>query len=184
MKNRSPFSLLVSFTLLMGFWLVMSGHYSLFHITLGVMCVGLVMALDATIKKMAFFEDEVDSLRVVRFSYLPYYAGWLLVQIIVSGVHVARIILDPKLPINTAIVTFRVNLPNTQARVILGNSITLTPGTLTLSIEGDRFTVHALSPASYEGIIDDTMPRKVLQLFSKESHRVVHDVTITKAEGA
>lgn len=184
MKTRSPFSLLVSFAMLMGFWLLMSGKYDAFYITLGVISVGVVMSLDAIIKRHMFFPDEVDSLRTLRYAYLPVFAVWLLWQVILSGIHVAKLILDPKLPIATAIVTFQVDLPNPQARVILANSITLTPGTLTLSVDGDRFTVHALSPASYEGILDGSMPDKVLRLFRAEGRAAVTEVVIAPVEGA
>jgi multicomponent Na+:H+ antiporter subunit E len=45
-----------------------------------------------------------------------------------------------------------------------------------LDIQGDEFTVHALSPSSYGGIIDDSMPQMVLRLFVKEVYSVVYDV--------
>jgi multicomponent Na+:H+ antiporter subunit E len=170
--------------MLMAFWLLMSGKYDAFYITLGVLSVGVVMALDALIKRHVFFSDEVDSLRTLRYAYLPVFVVWLFGQVVLSGIHVAKLILHPKLPIATAIVTFRVDLPNPQARVILANAITLTPGTLTLLVEGDQFTVHALSPASYEGILDGSMPDKVLRLFQPEGRAAVSDVVIAPVEVA
>jgi multicomponent Na+:H+ antiporter subunit E len=184
MKARSPISHVISFVMLMAFWLLMSGKYDAFYITLGVLSVGVVMALDAIIKRHMFFTDEVDSLRTLRYAYLPVFVVWLIGQVVLSGIHVAKLILHPKLPIATAIVTFRVDLPNPQARVILANAITLTPGTLTILVEGDHFTVHALSPASYEGILDGSMPDKVLRLFQPEGRAAVSDVVISPVEGA
>jgi multicomponent Na+:H+ antiporter subunit E len=89
------------------------------------------------------------------------------------------VIFSPTLPTKLSIVRFKVNLPSSHAKVILGNSITLTPGTLTVDIEGDNFLVHALDESSYKGIISDEMPREVLKLFQKEMHPVVSDIEIT-----
>ncbi len=62
--------------------------------------------------------------------------------------------------------------------MILGNSITLTPGTLTVDIHEDEFLVHSIDQNAYEGIVNDKMPQEVLKLFTKEMHPVVSDVTI------
>jgi multicomponent Na+:H+ antiporter subunit E len=60
--------------------------------------------------------------------------------------------------------------------MILGNSITLTPGTVTVSIEGDIFVVHGLDDNSFEGILNDEMPQQVLKLFQTEMHPVISDI--------
>ncbi len=177
-KKRSYFSLIVSFSFLMSFWLVMSGFYDVFHIGMGVVCVAIVMGIDAKLKSLKYFGDDEDVLSQIRYGYGVYYIGWLVVQIVISGIHVAGVILSPRLANRTCIVKFKADLPNTQARVILGNSITLTPGTLTLDIQDNEFTVHALVPESYAGIIDDTMPRNVLKLFTSDVRQVVSDVRI------
>ncbi len=177
-KKRSYFSLIMSFSLLMSFWLVMSGFLDVFHIGLGVVCVLIVMGIDAKLKNLQYYHDDQDALSQIRYGYGFYYVGWLIVQIVISGIHVAGVILSPRMQIRTSIVKFKVDLPNAQSRVILGNSITLTPGTLTLDIQGDEFTIHSLIPSSYAGIVDDTMPRNVLKLFTKEVRQVVSDVRI------
>lgn len=177
-KKRSIFSLFVSFSLLMTFWLVMSGLFDVFHIGIGVLCVALVMGLDATLKNRKFADDDQDVLSQIRYGYGVYFLGWLVVQIVISGVHVVGVILSPRYVNRTSIIKFKVDLPSAQARVILGNSITLTPGTLTLDIQGDEFTVHALIPDSYAGIVDDSMPRHVLRLFTTDVRQVVSDVRI------
>jgi multicomponent Na+:H+ antiporter subunit E len=64
--------------------------------------------------------------------------------------------------------------------VILGNSITLTPGTITLEIEEDVFLVHALMDISSTGIIDGSLPGQVAKLYEKEPGQVVGDVEIIK----
>ncbi len=75
-------------------------------------------------------------------------------------------------------VRFKVDFPNPHCKIILGNSITLTPGTLTVDIQGDEFIVHSISPVSFEGIASDQMPQQVLKLFSKEAHPVISDFEV------
>ncbi|REL33584.1 hypothetical protein DYD21_09235 [Rhodohalobacter sp. SW132] len=178
MHKLSTYNLTLSFISLMAFWLAMSGILDFVHILFGVITVAGVMALNYRLKMFHFFKDDMDDLRELRFWKAPIYAIWMFGQIILAGLHVLRVIGSPRMHIETTMVTFKVNLPSAHAKMILGNSITLTPGTLTIDIVGDTFTVHALDKASYEGIIDDTMPKKVLQLFENTDRPVVSDVNI------
>lgn len=156
----------------------MSGFFDVTHSIMGVISVGIVMALNYKLKRHAYFEGETDIIKDLRFLYMPWYIGWLLVQIVVSGIHVAKILLSPSLPIETSMVKFKVNFPNPHCKMILGNSITLTPGTLTVDIRGDEFIVHAISPVSFEGIASDKMPQQVLKLFTSETHPVISDFEV------
>ncbi len=166
----------------MGFWFIMSGFFDLTHTLMGIVSVSIVMAINYRLKSHRFYENETDVLKDLRFFYLPWYFLWLLWQIIISGIHVAKILLSPSLPIKTSLVRFKVNYPNPHAKMILGNSITLTPGTLTVDINGDEFIVHAISPVSFEGIASDKMPQQVLKLFTKELHDVVTDFEVIQSK--
>lgn len=156
----------------------MSGFFDLVHTLMGVFSVGIVLAINYKLKSHKFFEDERDALQHFRYGRFLLYIPWLVYQIIISAIQVARIILTPSLPIETTMIRFKANLPGAHAKMILGNSITLTPGTLTVEIDGDEFLVHAIAPGAYKGIVDDTMPQQVLRLFQKEVHPVVSDVTV------
>ncbi len=162
----------------MAFWYIMSGFFDVTHSLMGVVSVGIVMAVNYKLKAHSYFADESDVIKDLRVFYVPYYFLWLLVQIVVSGIQVAKILLTPSLPIQTSVVKFKVNFPNAHCKMILGNSITLTPGTLTVDIEGDEFTVHAISPVSFEGIASDEMPQMVLKLFKAETDQVVYDFRV------
>lgn len=162
----------------MVFWFIMSGFFDLVHGMMGVISVGIVLAVNYRIKRYNFFDDEREVLQEFRYVRVLLYLPWLTYQIFVAAIQVARVILSPSLPIETQMIRFKVNLPSAHAKMILGNSITLTPGTLTVDIEEDEFLVHALTPASYAGILDDSMPQQVLKLFQKEVHPVVSDVTV------
>jgi multicomponent Na+:H+ antiporter subunit E len=176
MKKPSAFSLAMSFVSLMMFWIIMSGYLDAIHLSMGVFSVILAMAMNYKMKSHRFFEDDMNDLKDLRFGHAVFYFFWMILQIVKSAVHVAKVIMSPSMPTNLAMIQFRVNLPNSHAKMILGNSITLTPGTVTVSIEGDIFTVHGLDNNSFEGILSDEMPHQVLRLFNNDVHPVVSDV--------
>jgi len=160
----------------------MSGFLDAVHLTMGVVSVVGVMLLNYKLKQNKFFDDDMENLNELRFGRAFYYFFWLFYQVVVAGFHVLFVIIRPSMPIKPTMVTFKVDLPSSHAKVILGNSITLTPGTLTVDIEDDTFTIHALDSNSYAGIEDDSMPRQVLSLFSSEDRPVVRDFKILNPE--
>ncbi len=178
MKELSVLNLALSFIALMAFWLIMSGIYQPVQITQGVISVLIVIAVNYRLKRYKFFEDEMDDLGKLRFHFAIWYVIWLVAEMVKSGFHVALVILSPERRMRTYVLKFKTDLPSAHAKMILGNSITLTPGTLTIDITGDEFTVHAVSEKSFESITSDTMPRMVLRLFEKEERPVVHDLKI------
>lgn len=178
MNKTSLFTNVMSFISLMIFWVIMSGFIDVIHLSMGVVTVAGVLVFNNKLKRHQFFEDDMNDLSELRFGRAFYYFFWMIYQIILAGFHVLRVITSPKMPIKPTVVTFRANLPSAHAKMILGNSITLTPGTLTIDIEGDLFTVHALTSKSYEGIVNDEMPKQVLKLFSAVDRTVVSDINI------
>jgi multicomponent Na+:H+ antiporter subunit E len=76
-------------------------------------------------------------------TYLP----WLMKEIFVANIEVARVILDPKLPISPRMVVFHGTQESDLGRFVYANSITLTPGTITTGVEGQEFQIHALRAA-------------------------------------
>ena len=72
--------------------------------------------------------------------------------------------LSPRLNISPTVAEFDTRCGHPVDRAILGNSITLTPGTLTVSIDGERFTVHALTEGGARDILTGEMDRKVNRL--------------------
>ena len=176
MKKPSIFSLVMSSISLMTFWVIMSGFYDVIHLSMGVFSVALVLYLNYNLRSVRFFEDDMNDIKELNFIRAIYYVFWMLLQMIKAGFHVAFILIRPSMPTKLQMMQFRVNLPNAHARMILGNSITLTPGTLTVDIVDDLFTVHGLDDSSFEGILNDEMPHQVLKLFQKDMHPVVTDI--------
>lgn len=179
MKSQSHYHSILLVTGLMFFWLSMSGYFDALHIGFGIISITVVVFFYSGIRKHAFFEDEKEALPGIRPLHFVGYIFWVIWEIFKSGIFVAKVILKPSMPIEPSMVTFRADLPGPYAKMVLGNSITLTPGTLTVEIEDDLFTVHALTRETFSGIIDDTMPKKVLRLYSDENRSVISDVKVT-----
>lgn len=178
MHRFSALNIIISILVLAILWVSLSGFFDLLHLSYGALSIALVMVVNYRLKKHKFFDDELTEWHTLRYIRGIYYVFWLLWQILMSGFYVAYLILSPKMPIKPYIVRFRVDLPNTQAKVILGNSITLTPGTLTVDIQGDLYTVHAIAPKSFESLENDEMPRQVKALFTSNTESVVRDFKI------
>ena len=154
---------LVQGVVLMALWLLLSGHFDAFHVALGVLSVGLVIAINRRLPAVVCRNDPPDVR--LRLRRLLLYLPWLFLEMVLSSLHVARVVLSPRPPLSPRMVRFKSRQPGDLARVILGNSITLTPGTLTISIDGDEFLVHALSPTTAAGLLTGTMQTKVARLF-------------------
>lgn len=172
---------LIYFIILFLFWLILSGKYDILHLTYGVISVLFVILINKKLFAHKFFPKANSNIKVNLFSLIMY-IPWLFIQIIISSLQVAKVVVSPNIKPHTSILKFKVNLPNETAKVFLGNSITLTPGTLTLSIDGDEFTVHSLTDASASAIINQTLPNKIASLFDKNHEEVISELTIIDKE--
>jgi multicomponent Na+:H+ antiporter subunit E len=142
--------------ILYGFWLLLSGHYTPLLLTLGAVSCALVVYIA---RRMDVVDDEGLPLHIgARFLvYLP----WLLKEALLANIVLARIVLDPKLPIAPKLGRYPLPLRTDLGRVIFGNSVTLTPGTVTTAIEGDTIEVHVLTGKDFGTDPDDAMLRRV-----------------------
>lgn len=190
MKKEFLLKSVIQFGLLLGLWLLLSGHYDVFHISMGVFSALIVVLLHVRLRKYYFFEEELAEAKArmkdvftvrLRYGRVLFYVPWLIWQIVVASLQVAAVVLNPKMPIDPALLRFKTKFPNTSARVILANSITLTPGTITVQIKDDEFLVHALMDVSSSGIMDDSLPGEVAKLYEKKPEQVVHDMKIIKS---
>jgi multicomponent Na+:H+ antiporter subunit E len=150
---------------LMAVWLIMSGHYDLEHIFYGALSVALVIWMNRRTRFIPLLTGENPVNPSASLPKLAVYLIWLAYQIVKSGLFVAYLILHPKMKLNPLVVSFDSNLPTPMSHVILGNSITLTPGTLTVDLHGDRFTVHALTPDIEKDMISGEMEARVARLY-------------------
>ncbi len=150
---------LILFAHLMAVWLLLSGHFTPTLITYGVLCCVGVVALMAHLRILDH-EALPTHFGIRPFLYLP----WLLKEIVLSNLAVARVILSPSLPIHPRILRVTAGQKTEVGQVIYANSITLTPGTVTLDVRDGHFLVHALTTESAAGLLSGEMDRRVTYL--------------------
>ena len=96
------------------------------------------------------------------------YVPWLFYSIVKANIDVALLILNPRLPVAPALLQFRTNLKRNISQVTLANSITLTPGTVTIDLKEGRYLVHALEPKLAESLLSGEMQNKVAGIFGEQ----------------
>jgi len=119
-------------------WVLLTGSLATDEVVLG-MVVSLV-AVPAAGKRLAL----LSGLRLTPLAplHLLRYLGYFFGQLALSNLDVARRVISPTLPIHPELVEVRTGLRSDLGRMLLANSITLTPGTLTVEAEGDRLLIH------------------------------------------
>lgn len=155
---------LILFVHLMLVWLLLSGHYNATLIIYGALSsLGVVWL----VARLGILDKEALPIHLGFrvFFYLP----WLFKEIVLSNLAVAKVILTPRLPIHPRLLRIAVSQKTQVGQVIYANSITLTPGTVTLDVRNGEFLVHALTLASAEGLLSGEMDRRVARL---EGHAV------------
>ncbi len=142
----------VLFLGLLLFWLALTGGYGVSQVASGTVVAGLVTAFWAKQLQSGPAEADVPVLQLVFQPRFFVYIARMLVEIVKANWAVALIVLNPKMPISPQCVMVRTKLKHNLTRVIYANSITLTPGTISVSLEGDTIIVHALTGAAAEGV--------------------------------
>jgi multicomponent Na+:H+ antiporter subunit E len=141
-------------------WLLLTQKVEAFYLVLGLATAIAVVLLNPPVPVVGG-----RPLWVRVLLYVP----WLLWQVLLSGRHVAYLILHPGLPIDPKLVRYKTELPHGGAVVLFGNSITLTPGTITAEIAPGELVVHAMDDASASGLQD--MEQRVASLFTRTGAR-------------
>jgi multicomponent Na+:H+ antiporter subunit E len=147
------------FVALAAVWLLLSGHYTGFLLTLGAISCVLVVLVAWRLSVV-----DRESVPLDLAWRLPGYWLWLIWQIVIANIDVARRILDPKLPIDPRLFEIDCTQKSDLGRVIYANSITLTPGTISTDVRGNMIQVHALSADGERDLREGEMDRKVTAL--------------------
>ncbi len=147
------------FIFLLILWLLLSGIYEPLLIILGVVSCAFVAFI-------AYRMDVVDHEgHPVHLTWrFVIYMPWLAWEIVKSNFAVAKIIVDPRLPISPRVIKVRASQPDELGHVIYANSITLTPGTVSINLQGDDVEVHALAAEFAEGVESGDMNRRVTRV--------------------
>lgn len=139
------------------FWLLLSGHYTPFLVAAGLASSLAVTWFSTRLMSVVDPEGHPVHLTVGALTYWP----WLLWEIAKSAWDVTRCILHPRLPISPVLVRLEASQETEAGRVTYGNSITLTPGTITLELAGNKLLVHALTREGAASLRAGEMDRRV-----------------------
>lgn len=147
---------LSSILVLFAFWLLLSGHFTVFLMTAGAAsAIGVVLLA----RRMELVDHEGHPIRLSWrvFTYWP----WLFKEIAKSAWDVSRIIINPRLPISPTLVRARTSQKSTVGVVTYANSITLTPGTISVEVRRGEILVHALTREGADSLLEGEMDRQV-----------------------
>ena len=144
---------------LVAFWLANSGHYTSLILLLGSISIALVVYIA---HEMDVVDHEAQPLHLTL--KLPRYYAWLIKEIVLANLLVVKHIWLGNKSISPVFATVTASQKTDIGKVIYANSITLTPGTVTVNIEDDKFLVHALIQESIEDLETGEMDHRVTQL--------------------
>lgn len=148
--------------LLSVFWLLLSGYIQPLLLTFGAVSVAIVLVV---LKRMDAVDQEPKHTGA-GYQTIRYFM-WLLGQIALSSVHVTKLIWGSSKQVSPALAKIPVaNIPP-QNRVLYANSITLTPGTLSVDLKNGEITVHALQESSIAELKQGQMEKKITDIWGE-----------------
>jgi multicomponent Na+:H+ antiporter subunit E len=143
---------------LFGFWMTLSGYLEPFLISAGAASAAAVVWL---VHRMALIDREGHPIHLGRtiFTYLP----WLFKEIAKSGWDVTKIILNPRLPVTPELLRVKASQRTSVGVATYANSITLTPGTISVEVADGTILVHALTKQGASSLATGDMDLRVLR---------------------
>jgi multicomponent Na+:H+ antiporter subunit E len=163
LSKRLNSAYFLSFIILFTLWVVFSGRFDGFHLSMGFLSSALVASFSGDMIFTKSKPKGILGLWLRLVGYLP----WLLVQIFRANLHVMVLVFHPRMMdrINPKIIRFDSRLKSDYARMLFANSITLTPGTITVDVTTlGRFSVHCIDDPSAESL-PGKMEAKIAQVF-------------------
>ena len=142
------------------FWMINSGYLKPLLLGLGALSIAAVMALVWRMKRC----DGESFALIVPSRRLPGYLLWMFGQIILANIDVAKRVWLGSLSISPVIFTVCAGQKSELTKVLYANSITMTPGTVTLSVRSEILEIHALTRSAAEGLKKGEMDRRVTAL--------------------
>ncbi len=161
--------LVVLAVVLFAFWFLLSGKVDFKFLLYGALtaiisawiCVPLLLLPNADGTKKYFIFD-------VNLGKYALYWLWLLKEVVNANIDVVKATVKSEMVVNPRVIAFRIKYDNPMAYTTLANSITLTPGTVTLNVTEDGlYEIHALTDGAAEGLLGGGMQQKVADLFGE-----------------
>ncbi|MCB2288327.1 Na+/H+ antiporter subunit E [Clostridium sp. CS001] len=141
------------------FWIVLSEN-----VKAQTLCIGIIISLLVTIlNKSSMCKNRQLNFRKNILNWM-FYIIMLIKEVLVSNLNVAKIVLNREISIAPQIVTIKTKIKSDFHKTIFANTITLTPGTLTISVDGDRIAVHCLNGEFAMGLTNSDFEKIILKV--------------------
>jgi len=163
-SKNSRKNIMIMFFLLLFFWSIIDGKLTVESILLGSSASILIIYLN---KDILFTSSDGGPVTLRFLWHFTTLIAILIVEIVKSNINVAKIVLNPKMPIEPSFVRVPVRFKKDFNKVLYGNVVTLTPGTLTVDIIDDEYIIHALTKEAAEGLLGSELENHVLRLEEK-----------------
>jgi multicomponent Na+:H+ antiporter subunit E len=165
-KKPSKFGVPFFFTFILTFltWVLLSGRFDAFHIGLGVLSCGIISYFSGPMN----FGDMTFKALVRVMPRFTMYLPWLFYQVFLANLHVVKLVFHPHMRelIKPDVIQFKSRLKSKLALTTFANSITLTPGTITVYVSNfGEFKVHVIDSHSGEGVPD--MEKRIAHIFDE-----------------
>jgi multicomponent Na+:H+ antiporter subunit E len=163
--KRFNLAVILSFLILFTLWIVLSGRFDGFHITLGLISSAIVTAFTGDLMFTSRQPQGIFRLWLRLAGYVP----WLIYQIFLANLHVLYLVFHPRMMalINPKIINFNSRIKSDYSRMVFANSITLTPGTITVNVTAlGRFSVHCIDDASGQSLPGE-MEERIANVFKE-----------------
>ncbi len=141
------------------FWLLLSGYNTPFILSCGVFSVILTVLIA---RRMRVVDDEAQLVQLPMRSII--YFTWLAKEIVLANVAVCRRIWSPRVDISPTLICVKASQKTPFGVMMYANSITVTPGTVCVNVDGDKLEVHALTWSAAEDLLSGEMDRRITQL--------------------
>ena len=161
--KRFSYAFALSFLILFALWVVLSGRFDGLHLTMGLIASAFVAAISGDLMFTSRKPSGIFGLWLRLAGYIP----WLLYQIFLANLHVMYLVFHPRMMdlIDPKIIKFDSRLNGDYARMLFANSITLTPGTITVAVTAlGRFSVHCIDDPSGQSL-PGKMEEKIANIF-------------------
>jgi len=163
--KRFNASFFLTWFIMFVFWIVFSGRFDVFHIILGIISCTIIAVISGDL----LFSSPAPRGTFLLWLRFLRYIPWILYQIFRANIHVMFLVFHPRMMelINPQIITFDSRLTSDYSRTTFANSITLTPGTITVSVSVlGKFSVHCIDEKSGE-ILPGEMEERIATVFGE-----------------
>ncbi|OQY23236.1 MAG: hypothetical protein B6I37_05740 [Desulfobacteraceae bacterium 4572_35.2] len=144
---------------LIAFWLLLSGHYTPFVLCCGFFSILITVYIAL---RMDVVDEEAQPIHLTANTLL--YWLWLTKEVILANIAVCRRIWSPHLDISPTVICVDASQKTPLGIMLYANSITVTPGTVCINVEGNKLEVHALTWSGAQDLLSGEMDRRVSQL--------------------